>query len=336
MKSTGIALFSALLWTISCTHAPTDAFVPNVIEPDPADTTIVILPGNGANTIQTIEIQAVLNGSDSHKVWIDSTAGVGLMFATNVTAATATGISCELLDNSGFGYPDALEYGAPIPPASGGKWRQNQSVLGTNAGHTGHFEGAGERYLGFRLGSAGAGYRYGWIRLNCHSGNAVLEIGDLACNTAVNTPLFAGQTDSAQPNNPPSPPPSDSVYINNLAEILGTYRADIGNGANFCNIIISASTDPAYDFKVAYFSFIWPAPYLYGRIVDGALLVPHTSWEGNIPSPGGNPRPYAADFWAKGYLTFTPDTSLVWFVDYDQTGFEESHYYGNYRMHRCQ
>ena len=113
MKSTGIALFSALLWTISCTHAPTDAFVPNVIEPDPADTTIVILPGNGANTIQTIEIQAVLNGSDSHKVWIDSMAGVGLMFATTGTAATATGISCELLDNSGFGYPDALEYGAP-------------------------------------------------------------------------------------------------------------------------------------------------------------------------------------------------------------------------------
>ena len=88
------------------------------------------------------------------------------VFATN----------CEFLDNSTFGYPDALVRTDGISAA--GNWADGNAVLGTTVGNGGLFEGAGNRFLGLKVQSENGTVHCGWVRLNCMQGNTRLEILD--------------------------------------------------------------------------------------------------------------------------------------------------------------
>jgi hypothetical protein len=104
-------------------------------------------------------------------------------------AARVIPINIEILDNSTYGYPDALN---PNEVISGkGNWMNNTGVLGT-FGNAGQFKGQGDKYLGIRF-PADDDYRYGWIRLTCSEHNDTLKIIDYAFNNKKNSSIKAGQ-----------------------------------------------------------------------------------------------------------------------------------------------
>lgn len=91
-------------------------------------------------------------------------------------AARVFATNCEFLDNSTFGYPDALVRTDGISAA--GNWADGNAVLGTTVGNGGLFEGEGNRFLGVKVQSEDGAVHCGWVRLNCNRGNTVLEILD--------------------------------------------------------------------------------------------------------------------------------------------------------------
>ncbi len=97
--------------------------------------------------------------------------------------------SLQVLDNSTYGYPDALDSAYQIN--SSGNWTSNQSVIGTFTG-AGQFKGKGEKYLGIRL-IQGSSYLYGWIKLFCSEHNDTIRIIDYAYNQQSNKLIMAGQ-----------------------------------------------------------------------------------------------------------------------------------------------
>ena len=324
LKTLSPTLFLLLLAT--CTTPPQET---DDTETPAGDTTIVVTSGPPVNTIQHVVFAQMLNSGEQTTVWIDDAATVGLKFTVTGTYANVVMLGCEIFDSLGLGYPGALQYGKTISPAQS-KWRSEVSVIGTDIGHTGQFEGAGIRYLGFRFPASGGGHHYGWVQLNCHSGNAKLEIGDFAFNTVADVPIAAGQVNSLIPIIPDTPDDPASVYVNGPDDIFGVYRS-----ASACNIVIKASSKPGYDFTVQFFHFVWPHPDISGRIIDGKLQIPYISWEGSISSPGGTPRPYAADFSGSGILHHSPDTAIVWDIDYDKTGFLPDALHGEFKIYKC-
>ena len=318
----------AVLFT-SCTVESADPGTPEV---PASDTTLVLTTPNNLNTIFHADFDKTLDGANPSVVlWIDSAAGTGLKFVTG-TSAVASVFQCEILDSAGFGYPDALLYGKEISSLSA-KWKKTPAVLGTDIGHAGHFEGAGDRFLGFRFANSTGAYHYGWVQLNCHSGNDLLKIEDFAFNQAPDAAIAAGQTDSGIPVVIDQPA---LVHLNGPDEVLGFYRTTPDPDGAVCTFQIKASTDPAYDFTVQYFSFLWPAPAISGRILDGRLVIPYLSWEGNVPSPGGNERLYASNFAGSGVLLHEPDTAIIWNLHYTKTGFMADQYIGEYKVYKCQ
>lgn len=98
----------------------------------------------------------------------------------------------EFLDNSTFSYPDPLEKETIIN--SDGNWATGNAVLGTDVGHGGQFEGEGERYLGIRIAKEDEeGFFYGWVRIDCPTGNNPLEIFDFGMSDTVDAEIAAGQ-----------------------------------------------------------------------------------------------------------------------------------------------
>ena len=95
----------------------------------------------------------------------------------------------EILDNSTYGYPDALNKGTKID--SEGLWTNDDAVLATMGGG-GNFYNKKSLYLPYRF-TEGGKYYYGWIRLSCSQNNHILEIHDFGYNLKANEKIEAGQ-----------------------------------------------------------------------------------------------------------------------------------------------
>jgi hypothetical protein len=104
-------------------------------------------------------------------------------------AARVIPISVEVLDNSTWGYADALDLDDPIH--KDGNWSPQSCVLGTFM-NAGRFNGQGEKYLGIRF-PEGENFKYGWIKIYCSLHNDTLRIIDYAYNDIANGPIKAGQ-----------------------------------------------------------------------------------------------------------------------------------------------
>ncbi len=98
-------------------------------------------------------------------------------------------ISVEVLDNSTFGYPDALISYDII--SENGNWNGNTCVLGTFM-NAGQFQGNSEKFLGFRFINS-SDYKYGWLKIYCSQHNDTLRIFDFAYNNIANSQIMAGQ-----------------------------------------------------------------------------------------------------------------------------------------------
>ena len=106
-------------------------------------------------------------------------------------AVRVTPITLQILDNSTYGYPDALDEKYVIN--NSGNWSTRTSVLGTFLG-AGQFKGKGEKYLGIRLVQDNS-FLYGWIKLYCSQHNDTLRVIDYAYNKNPGTQIETGQKD---------------------------------------------------------------------------------------------------------------------------------------------
>lgn len=104
-------------------------------------------------------------------------------------AARVIPISVEILDNSTYGYPDALDLEEQI--SDDGNWSNKKSVLGTFM-NAGQFQGQGEKYLGIRF-LKDDNFKYGWIKIYCSQHNDTLRIIEYAYNEIINRKINAGQ-----------------------------------------------------------------------------------------------------------------------------------------------
>lgn len=96
----------------------------------------------------------------------------------------------EILDNSTYGYPDAMDADTEVGPNHYWNDRDN-FVLGTFL-TAGNFKGAGDKYLGFRFPD-GNNYHYGWIKLYVSNQNDTLRLYSYAWHKEANTPILTGQ-----------------------------------------------------------------------------------------------------------------------------------------------
>jgi hypothetical protein len=115
----------------------------------------------------------------------------GLPESFDSLAARVIPISVEILDNSTYGYPDALGLDEQI--SNDGNWSKSVSVIGTFT-NAGQFKGQGDRYLGIRFPKDN-NFKYGWIKINCSQHNDTLRIIDYAYNDIINSQIKAGQKD---------------------------------------------------------------------------------------------------------------------------------------------
>ena len=113
----------------------------------------------------------------------------GLPESFDSLAARVVPMNVEILDNSTYGYPDALDLNRPI--FEQGYWSSRTSVLGTFM-NAGQFQGAGEKFLGIRFPGE-EGHKYGWIRIYCSQHNDTLRIIDYAYNEVEGSRIYAGQ-----------------------------------------------------------------------------------------------------------------------------------------------
>ena len=114
----------------------------------------------------------------------------GLPESFDSLAARVIPTSVQILDNSTYGYPDALSVGDQI--SENGNWSDRASaVLGTFQ-NAGQFKGMGERYLGIRFLNENS-YKYGWIKLYCSQHNDTLKVIDFAYNNVNDGEINAGQ-----------------------------------------------------------------------------------------------------------------------------------------------
>lgn len=113
---------------------------------------------------------------------------------TDTLAAGVETYETEVIDDSKFGYFNALDKDAVIG-ANSGFWNQrlesNGFVFSTSWG-AGEFKGAGDKYFGFRL-QQGSGFIYGWFLVNCTEKSDKLEIKAYAYNKTAENSIKAGQ-----------------------------------------------------------------------------------------------------------------------------------------------
>lgn len=102
-----------------------------------------------------------------------------------------TAESVQILDNSTYGYADALQIDELIETEN--TWSDRTSfVLGTSVGHAGSFEGNGPKYLAFRL-IKNEDFQYGWVLLDNKQGNTELQIISYGLNQTSGKGILAGQ-----------------------------------------------------------------------------------------------------------------------------------------------
>jgi hypothetical protein len=98
-------------------------------------------------------------------------------------------MTLQILDNSTYGYADALNTDYALN--SSGKWTDRTCVLGTFA-NAGQFNGKGEKYLGIRIINDKS-FLYGWIKLYCSQHNDTLKIIEYAYNQQPGSEIKTGQ-----------------------------------------------------------------------------------------------------------------------------------------------
>jgi hypothetical protein len=113
----------------------------------------------------------------------------GLPESFDSLAARVVPITVQILDNSTYGYPDALDPDEEI--SKDGNWINITAVLGTFE-NAGQFQGEGEKYLGIRLQREN-NVKYGWIKIYCSQHSDTLRIIDFAYNNIPNSKIKAGQ-----------------------------------------------------------------------------------------------------------------------------------------------
>jgi len=113
----------------------------------------------------------------------------GLPESFDSLAARSIPFTIQILDNSTYGYPDALDVDDPI--SGNGNWSGNTSVLGTFM-NAGQFQGRGEKYLGIRFPRNNE-FNYGWIKIYCSQHNDTLRIIEYAYNNIFGSAINAGQ-----------------------------------------------------------------------------------------------------------------------------------------------
>lgn len=113
----------------------------------------------------------------------------GLPASFDSLAARAYPKNIEILDNSTWGYCDALTEGNDISELS--KWTSTTCVLGTFM-NAGQFQGQGNRYLGYRIAQS-ATYVYGWVKVYCSQHSDTLRIIEYGYNANVGSKILAGQ-----------------------------------------------------------------------------------------------------------------------------------------------
>lgn len=113
----------------------------------------------------------------------------GLPKSFDTLAARVIPKSVEILDNSTYGYPDALDLNEQIDKY--GNWTNKTGVLGTFM-NAGQFQGKGEKYLGIRF-LISDNYKFGWIKIYCSQHNDTLRIIEYAYNNSLGNPIKAGQ-----------------------------------------------------------------------------------------------------------------------------------------------
>ncbi|MFZ2900810.1 MAG: hypothetical protein WA004_19410 [Saprospiraceae bacterium] len=243
-------------------------------------------------------------------------------------SAIPTGI--EMLDASGNGFPEALTEGTEIGPD--GIWGEWEGFLSTPDGQGGQFKGAGIRYLGFRIPASNNGHRYGWFKLECNQDGTELFIHDFAIKQIDNQLIIAGEVDAEQ-NCPPYP----EGLVKSAQDIIGNYRSTPNQPADQCVMEIRESDDPIYDFTVKFYPLTsWPSPEkIYGKIVNGRLVLPFTKWSGLVTSPPGTS--YEGSICGYGDLHMQEQQALiVWQLNYDQTGFYPGSYHSFFHMYKCE
>lgn len=113
---------------------------------------------------------------------------------TDTLAAGVETFDTEVIDDSKYGYFNALDKDAIIG-ANSGFWNQrlesNGFAFSTSWG-AGEFKGAGDKYFGFRL-QQDSGFIYGWFLVNCTEKSDKLEIKSYAYNKTVGNSIKAGQ-----------------------------------------------------------------------------------------------------------------------------------------------
>lgn len=128
----------------------------------------------------------IMNLKDHNNQWDPSN--------TDTLAAGLQTNYVEILDNSEYGYLDALNRDAVIGSNSGNwntRFEPDNYILSTSF-DTGEFKGAGDKYLGFRI-QKGGGYIYGWFLVNCTEKSDQLEIKAYGYNNTVGNSILAGQ-----------------------------------------------------------------------------------------------------------------------------------------------
>jgi len=115
----------------------------------------------------------------------------GLPESFDHLAARAIPLNLFILDNSTYGYADALQKGDVINTE--GIWTNETVVLGTFQ-NAGQFQGQGERYLAYRF-FGDQGFQYGWIQLQCSQHSDTLNVIDFAYKTNTEPTILAGQID---------------------------------------------------------------------------------------------------------------------------------------------
>lgn len=113
---------------------------------------------------------------------------------TDTLAAGVETFDTEVIDDSKYGYFNALDKDAVIG-ASSGFWNQriesNGFAFSTTWG-VGEFKGTGDKYFGFRL-KQDSGFIYGWFLVNCTEKSDQLQIKAYAYNKTVGNSIKAGQ-----------------------------------------------------------------------------------------------------------------------------------------------
>lgn len=167
---------------------------------------VIALFFHSCSESESIEDMIVVQSVDS-KVTINNPIDINLLDSTAITlnfeifsldgGAYASRVHpngrVQILDNSTYGYSDALSIDDPINEEH--NWSlSNNFVLGTSVGNAGQFEGQGLKYLGFRILNNGK-YQYGWIALANKEGNTCVEIESYAVNITNGKSISAGQVE---------------------------------------------------------------------------------------------------------------------------------------------